>query len=608
MSRFIAHVAAVFVLFALAAGCSREPKEESKTVKDIHSYGNSEQVRISHLNLALEVVFDQRTIHGTAILSLERVAPNAKQLVLDSRVLQIDKTEVSPDGSAYREAHFEVGKNDKILGAPLTIDLAPDTKFVRIAYSTSPSGATALQWLEPEQTAGKQHPFLYTQSEAIHARSWIPLQDSPGARLTWEATVKTPKGLKALMSAVNCPETNDCHFVMDKPVPPYLIALAVGDLKFHATGPRSGVWAEPSVVNKAAAEFSDMEKMLDAAEGLYGPYRWGRYDVLVLPPSFPFGGMENPCLTFATPTVIAGDKSLVSLVAHEMAHSWSGNLVTNATWSDFWLNEGYTVYIERRILEALYGRPREEMEAVLGYQDLQEELKGNASKDQILNINLEGRDPDDGMTQIPYEKGALFLRQVEQAFGREKLDAYLKSYFDHFAFQSITTAQSLAYMREHLFAQDAAAAAKIPVNEWVYQPGLPKSAPVPVSEVFAAIDKGAPPTASWSTQEWLHYLRGLPEHVGTEKMAALDASFHLTATGNSEILDQWLLMAIRNGYQPAAGRLQEFLTTVGRRKYVKPLYSAMGYAQAKAIYDVARPMYHPITQATIDQLMAAKGK
>jgi hypothetical protein len=379
---------------------------------------------------------------------------------------------------------------------------------------------------------------------------------------------------------------------------------------------------------RAAAEFADMEKMLEAAERLYGPYRWGRYDVLVLPPNFPFGGMENPRLTFATPTVIAGDKSLVSLVAHEMAHSWSGNLVTNATWSDFWLNEGYTVYLERRIIEEIYGVERAEMEASLGYQELLDELKTHPPADQILHISLAGRDPDDGATQIPYEKGALLLRQLEQAFGRARFDAYLKSYFDRFAFQSITTAASLDYMRSHLFVADSQSKAPQPkaappninvnvnVREWVYQPGLPASAKAPVSALFQKVDvqiadwmkgKKIDPTV-WSTQEWLHFLRGLPEKLDAAHMRRLDTAWHLTQTGNDEILDQWLLMAVRNHYEPAYPRLEEFLTTVGRRKYVRPLYEAMDRKHAVAIYDKARPMYHPITQATIDALIAAKKK
>ena len=339
--------------------------------------------------------------------------------------------------------------------------------------------------------------------------------------------------------------------------------------------------------------------MLEAAERLYGPYRWGRYDVLVLPPSFPFGGMENPCVTFATPTVIAGDKSLVSLVAHELAHSWSGNLVTNATWSDFWLNEGFTVYIERRILEELYGSRRAEMEAALGYQDLQDELKAHPAPEQILYIDLAGRDPDDGVTSIPYEKGALFLRQLDRIFGRQKFDMWLKSYFDHFAFHSITTAQSLDYMREHLFAHDPGLAAKIPLREWIFEPGLPASAPAPVFEPSAAVD-------AWTTQELLHFLRAQPLHLEQERMRELDEAWRLTASGNSEILDQWLLMAIRNEYAPAWPRLEAFLIEVGRRKYVKPLYEALDRDRAVAIYARARPGYHPITQACIDAIIAAK--
>jgi leukotriene A-4 hydrolase/aminopeptidase len=581
--------------------------------RDIHSWSNPAEVRVRHVNLDLEVVFEQQTIRGTAILTIQHVSQGAKHIVLDSRALQIDETEVSPDGMKYREARFKIGKKDAILGAPLTIDIAPDTKFVRIRYSTDPT-ATALQWLTRAQTAGGMRPFLYTQSQAIHARSWIPLQDTPGVRVTYEAHIRVPKGLKAVMGATNCPNTADCRFYMDHPIPSYLIALAVGDLAYRPTGRRTGVWAEPSVVDAAAAEFSDMEKMLEAAEKLYGPYRWTHYDVLVLPPSFPFGGMENPRLTFATPTILAGDKSLVSLVAHELAHSWSGNLVTNATWSDFWLNEGYTVYIERRILEELYGRPREEMEAALGYQDLEDELKSHPEADQILHVDLSGRDPDDGATQIPYEKGALLLRQIEETFGREKFDAYLRDYFDRFAFRSITTEESLAYLREHLFAQDPQLAAKIPLDEWVFQPGLPVSAPKPVSDAFAAIDseigdwmKGKNiETSAWSTQEWLHFLRGLPQRLDFSHMRRLDSRYRLTDSRNDEILDQWLLMAVKNRYDPAYPRLEEFLTTVGRRKYVKPLYEAMSLQQAMAIYEKARPMYHPITQATIDTLMAGK--
>jgi leukotriene-A4 hydrolase len=588
--------------------------------KDIHSFSNPQQIAVLHADLDLSVIFEQKSLQGTVVLSIERTDPKASALMLDTRELQIDETEASHDNKKWHEAQFHMGKSDKILGRALIIDLPRDARFVRIRYSTDPS-ASGLQWLSPEQTAGKQHPFVFSQSEPIAARSWIPLQDSPGVRMTYSAHIKTPKELTAVMSAEHdTASKGDFRFHMNEPIPSYLIAIAVGDLAFQETGKRTGVYAEPSVVAKAAKEFEDTEKMIEAAERLFGPYRWGRYDLLVLPPSFPFGGMENPRLTFATPTILAGDKSLVSLVAHELAHSWSGNLVTNATWSDFWLNEGFTVYIERRIQEEVYGRTREEMEAVLGRRELEHEMASLAAKDQILHIDLTGRDPDDGMTLVPYEKGALLLRQIEETFGRERFDKYLRGYFDRFAFQSITTAQALAYMRENLLAQSPELAAKIPLDRWVNQPGLPEGAPNPKSDAFGKVEAQASAwvaktvpapqleTSGWSTQEWLHFLRALPEKLTAKQMAELDAAFHFTASGNNEILQQWLLISVRNGYAAADARVEEFLVTVGRRKYIKPLYEELvktpaGKSRAESIYEVARPGYHPMAQTTIDAIV-----
>ncbi len=609
-------------LAAVLCACnSNPPKAMTHPIaKDIHSFSNPQQIVVRHVDLDLSVIFDQKTLQGTAVLWLDRTDPKAKTLVLDTRDLQIDETETSHDNSKFREAIFHLGAHDKILGRPLDITLPDDARFVRIRYSTDPS-ATGLQWLTPEQTAGKQFPFLFSQSEAIAARSWIPCQDSPGVRVTYAAHIKTPKDLVAVMSAEHDQASpGDFRFHMNEAIPSYLIALAVGDLRFQETGKRTGVYAEPPVVGKAAKEFEDTEKMVEAAERLFGPYRWGRYDILVLPPSFPFGGMENPRLTFATPTVLAGDKSLVSLVAHELAHSWSGNLVTNATWSDFWLNEGFTVYIERRIQEEVYGRARADMEAALGKQELLEEMAKLGPKDQVLHIDLSGRDPDDGMTGVPYEKGALLLRQVEETFGRERFDKYLRNYFDHFAFQSITTEQALSYMRQNLFAASPELAAKIPLDEWVTGKGLPAGAPDPKAEAFSKVEEQAAAwvlngvhasqlhTTGWSTQEWLHFLRALPPQLTPKQMADLDSAFHFTASGNDEILQQWLLMAVKNGYKPADTKLEDFLMTVGRRKYIKPLYEELvktpaGRVKAEMIYERARPGYHPMAQSTIDAIV-----
>jgi leukotriene-A4 hydrolase len=593
--------------FSLVILWSCHPKPTMKPIpKDIHSFSNPQQISVKHLNLDLNVFFDRMSVQGAVVLTLDRRDSKADKLILDTRQLQIDETEWSKDGATFHEAQFELGDADKILGRALIVHLPHNANFVRVTYSSAPL-ASGLQWLTPEQTAGKQHPFMFSQSQAIHARSWIPLQDTPGVRVTFDAKIHAPDGLVAVMAAQRI---SIGVFKMEHPIPSYLVAIAVGDLAFQATGNRTGVYAEPSVLPRAAKEFEDTEQMLEAAEKLFGPYRWGRYDLLVMPPSFPFGGMENPCLTFATPTILAGDKSLVSLVSHELAHSWSGNLVTNATWSDFWLNEGFTTYFERRIVEAVYGREREEMEAALGFQDLQGEIRSLPAKDTILHVDLAGRDPDDGATQVPYEKGALLLRSLEEKYGREKFDLFLKGYFDHFAFQSITTAEALDYMKQNLDP-------KLNLDAWIYQPGLPADAPHPTSEAFAKVEAAAgvwsnggalPDAHAWSTQEWVRFLRALPENLTRKQMQALDHTYLLTASRNNEILQQWLLMSVRNDYQPASGKLEEFLTTVGRRKYIKPLYEELaktpkGKERAIQIYENARPGYHPIAQSTIDSLL-----
>lgn len=543
---------------------------------DVHSWSRPEKVRLRHIELSLEVRFERRMLEGSATLYFDRLEPG--DLVLDTRGLEIRRVE--------NAARFRLGATDPILGAPLTIE-EPAGDWVRVHYATSPD-ASALQWLAPEQTAGKRHPFLYTQSQAIHARSWIPLQDSPGVRVTFDAEIRVPAGLKAVMGAGHEGE----RFHMEQPVPSYLIAMAVGDLAFRELGPRSGVYAEPDVVDRAAWEFADTEAMLSAVEEMFGPYRWGRYDLLVLPPSFPFGGMENPRLTFTTPTILAGDRSLVSLVAHELAHSWSGNLVTNATWSDFWLNEGFTVYLERRILEGVYGPERASMEAVLGRRELDREMESLPERDRVLHIDLNGRDPDDGCTLVPYEKGALLLRTLEHEVGRERFDRFLRGYFDHFAFRSITTAEFLAYLHHKL-------PVAAPLEEWIVRPGIPAGAAEPFTKAFAN-----PDPAQWNTQQWLHFLRS-EEHPD---MARLEAQFRLTESGNAEILAEWLLMSVRENYAPAWEKLEEFLCAVGRRKFLRPLYTelmktAEGSERARRIYAKARAGYHPITQRTVDGIV-----
>lgn len=592
-------------------------------VQDPHSYGNPQEIRVTHIALDLTVDFAKKELRGTALLAVKRERPEAGKLVLDTHGLVIEKVSALR-GKQLAEAPFKLGAEDKVLGAPLEIELPRDASAVQIAYRTRPS-AGGLQWLEPSMTAGKKAPYLFSQSESIYGRTWIPMQDSPGVRVTYTAILHTPKDLRAVMSAeqdLSNRRTGTYFFKMDKPIPTYLIALAVGDIAFHPLGARAGVWSEPSMLPKAAWELADTEKMIAAAEKLYGPYRWGRYDILVLPPSFPYGGMENPRLTFATPTILAGDRSLVSLVAHELAHSWSGNLVTNATWSDVWLNEGFTTYVERRIVEALYGRANEEMQAVLGRQTLDGLVKGLAPAATILRPDLKGQDPDDSLSEIPYEKGSIFLRLLEQSFGRRRFDAFLRGYMDHFAFHSITTADFEAYLAARLFPQDPGAAGKIDLEAWLHQPGLPADAPAPHSGLFDKVDAAraawlkegvtaALPYGSWSTQERLRFLLALPDTLTLDQMKALDEAFQITAKGNAEVEHVWLLLAIQHGYAPADARLRAYLVEIGRRKLIVPLYAALartpeGKAKALDIYAAARPGYHPIAQATVDALLEVK--
>ncbi|QQS40901.1 MAG: M1 family metallopeptidase [Acidobacteriota bacterium] len=616
--------------FLLLTACQQTPvnapaPETAEAPTDLHSYASPQLVRVTNVDLDWTVSFEKKTLAGTAVLTIERSEKGkGAPLVLDTRDLKIEKAEGSSDGgNTWAEAKFELAKPDDILGSELKVFLSPDAKLVKIAYETSPS-ASGLQWLAPEQTAGKEKPYMFSQAQAIHARSFIPLQDSPGVRVTYSAKVKTPEGLLAVMSAENNPQgeerPGEYSFKMSKAVPPYLIAIAVGDIAFKPLGERTGVYTEPSMMEKAANELEDTEKMISATEKLYGQYRWGRYDLLILPPSFPFGGMENPVLTFATPTILAGDKSLVSLVAHELAHSWSGNLVTNSTWRDFWLNEGFTTYLEWRIQEAVYGKDRADMEMVLAKKGLEEEMKEMEERDEILHVDLKDRDPDEGFTGVPYTKGALFLRHLELAVGREDFDNFLKSYFEHFAFKSITTEQFKEYARENLVDKFPDKVAMDDLNKWIDQPGLPPNAPQPESEAFKKVDEQLKSwtegttkasdlqTQGWTTQEWLHFLGGIPPEVGTEKMAELDEAFGLTSAGNSEIAFKWLMMAVHNKYEPAYPRLEEFLTAIGRRKFVAPLFEELaktpeGKQRAEGIYEKSRAGYHPITAGSVDKIL-----
>jgi leukotriene-A4 hydrolase len=584
---------------------------QAEVARDPHSFSRPDEVRVEHMTLDLEVDFPNKQIAGLATLRI-RNSGTARTLLLDTHRLEIRSVRLQPGDAP---AQFRLGAAHPVLGSPLEIAINPDTTAVKIEYASHP-GAKALQWLEPEMTAGRQHPFLLSQSQAILARTWVPCQDTPGVRFTYDARLRVPADLLALMSAEN-PQAKNAEgvytFRMPQPVPSYLLAIAVGDLEFRPFDSRTGVYAEPSVVAAAVNEFADTPKMMEAAEALYGPYRWERYDLLVLPPSFPYGGMENPRLTFLTPTIIAGDRSLVGLVAHELAHSWSGNLVTNATWSDFWLNEGFTSYFEQRIIERLYGREYAEMLWTLELNSAKEGLAKLPAGDQQLYVELKGRDPDDVPSTV-YEKGALFLRLLEETAGRERWDQFLRNYFEKFAFDPMTTQRFI----EHLNASLPDVVQKVNVNEWIYGPGLPANTPQPRSEAFQQVEAQAKTFAegasaaslqaeNWSSHQQVHFIQSLPT-LTPQQMAALDARFGFTRSGNSEVLSVWLQQSVDSNYRAAYPAIERFLTTQGRRKFLRPLYEKLAANPrdvefARRIYTRARPTYHPVSQGTIDTIL-----
>jgi len=632
------HCLIAVVLAVLLAGCHSEPPSAAGSGPDAitiglgpdpHSYANHDQVRVSHLALDLTVNFQRRVLSGHVILDLDRQV-DVERLVLDSRQLNIrDVNRIDAEGAleplSWRLTAPQPERD--YLGQALVIALDPAVDRVRIDYDTSPE-AYGLQWLDEHQTRSGQ-PFLFSQSQPIFARSWVPLQDTPAVRYTFDATLRVPRELLALMGAAgNTGELSAdgvYHFQMPQAIPSYLMALAVGKLEFQATGPRSGVYAEPAALKAAAWEFAELEAMIDAGETLYGPYRWDRYDLLILPPSFPFGGMENPRLSFITPTVLAGDRSLTALIAHELAHSWSGNLVTNAAWRDLWLNEGFTTYFESRIIEALYGARRTEMEGTLDYQGLVAELETLSEPEQVLARDLEGQDPEQSFTGIPYDKGRLFLQWLEARVGRAAFDVFLRDYFDHFAFQSITTEDFLAYLDQTLLAAADEKILGTELETWIHRPGLPEDAVIPASDAFDIVDEwrrqwlagevdlAAVPTADWTVSEWRQFLMGLGDQLDLEQMAALDAAFGLTATGNVEILYLWLVRSIETRYPPGLERLDSFLVEVGRNKFTRPLYEELagsdwGHEMALEIYQRARPGYHSMTRAAAERALDIAGQ
>lgn len=589
--------------------------------QDRDSFANFNEVVSESILLDLTVDFTRQRLSGSVEHQLKWLNPTSTRLTLDTKDLAVEKVEFLSKDQEWQPAAFLLGVGDSLRGQPLRIQLPEQAQTIRVSYFTKPT-ATALQWLTAAQSTEKKHPFLYTQSQAIHARSWIPLQDTPAKRLRYKARVVIPAYLKAVMSAdlVRSDEHKGVYwFQMDQPVPSYLIALAVGDLKFKAIDNRSGVYGEATWLDEAAREFADVSKLVDAANALYGNFAWQRYDLLVLPSSFPFGGMEYPRIAFVTPTVLSGDQSLVSMVAHEMAHAWSGNLVTNANWQNVWLNEGMTNYVENRLMAKVYGQKRADQEFALNVAELYKELDSRHPSQTRLRPLWQGDDPELAFNQIAYVKGQLFLRWLAAQAGIDEFDRYLRGYFQRHAFQSIDSDDFIADLHKYLITPNELSITAEQLKIWLDGEGIPDFAVLPSAETFQAVEEvmhiwltqqvplSTLQTQRWSVQEWLYFLRRLPRQLSEAQLAELDSNYGFSSTKNAEIFTEWALLVVPLRHVIVDEQLRQFLKTVGRIRYIEPLYRMLAATPQKRewmrkIYREARKSYHPQAQMLLDQI------
>ncbi len=616
---------AILASAVICAACSEnETTVDPALWQDRYSFANTGDFITSHLHLDLAVDFATEELHGSATLNIRRLNADATQVNLDTRDLTITGASFIDDSGISIEAAHELGETDELLGTPLTISIpnklaSSEELTITLEYRTSPE-STALGWLPAELTAGGQYPFLFSQSQALHARSWIPLQDTPAVRITYSAKIRTPRELLAVMSANNDPSverTGIYDFDMPQPIPSYLLAIAVGNLHFAEIGADTGVYAEPELLEASAFEFADTQAMFETAEAMFGPYQWGRYDVLILPPSFPFGGMENPRLSFLTPSLLAGDRSLVSVVAHELAHSWSGNLVTNQTWRDGWLNEGWTSYLEYRLMQVIYDEDRAAEENLLSYRELLLDFESVGPDYQALAPTIVDVDPEANNGSIAYHKGNLFLQYLDNKVGRADFDRFITDYFSEFAFDVITTEDFLEYLDPQFISTHPEHLTSARVEAWLYGPGLPDDALLPTSANLDAAARLARswskgeinvtdlPVDDWSPQATVHFINNLDAGLSSDKLNEIDAALGLSNTKNAEIGRTWFIQVAQRQHRPAYDKLADHLQRFGRTRLVQPVYVALAkngtdLALANELFEEARSAYHPLTNASIE--------
>lgn len=608
---------------------------------------NYQQFHVLHTALDLQVFFDSKTVAGSVSYKLEKSpASSANEVVLDTSNLQIQAVWVN-----NTSVDFSIQPPQPPYGSPLSFPApAVDTFTAKIQFQTTLK-TTALQFID-----GNTAPYLFSQCQAIHARSFFPCFDTPATKSPYTMKVKSP--YPSLMSGRPQPQVSPEEYVFHQPIPipSYLVALASGDIHSLPIGPRSAIYSEQPGLQACQWEFErDMENFIQIGEKLIFPYEWERYDALVLPLSFPYGGMENPNITFATPTLISGDRSQVRVMAHELAHSWSGNLVTNCSWEHFWLNEGWTVYLERRILAGLatqeavkagktveqakaYGEQVRHFSAIIGWSALEATVTQMKPEFTSLIWDLKGgKDPDDAFSRIPYEKGFNFLYFLETKFGLEDFDGFIKHYFGKYRYKSLDSYQFLDTVEEYFVPLGKSDVIEgIDWNQWLFTPGLP---PVPGFDTTLAdacynlanawveyVNGGSSvPTTDIGVFEpdqhslFLETLAGKLKAVDRQKAESGIATFiktypYYVTNQNGEILSNWNELIITHGNLSQTNehvvRYAKWLGTVGRMKFVRPGYkllsSHVGHDFAVGVFKQYESKYHPICRSMVQKDLALK--
>jgi leukotriene-A4 hydrolase len=585
---------------------------------DPHSYMDLSQGKIRHIDLRIDINFPAQRLHILATYDLEK--PVSGSLFLDSRDIQVER--VFNHGG---DIPWKIDEHDSIMGQRLHLQDLDNVSDFSVQLTTS-SQASALQWMTPQQTAGGRTAFLYSQCYPVHARSLFPCQDSPSVRFTYQVEMHLPNPVTAVMAAENLGARDEkgeriCTFRMPQPVPAYLFAFAAGNLVFREIGPRTGVYAEPELIESAAWEFAENEHKLAEAEKLLGPYLWDRYDVLIMPPSFPYGGMENPRLTFLSPSVISGDRSRTFVISHELAHAWTGNLITNATWEDFWLNEGWTTYAESRITEAIEGSDSAQLTLHEGRMLMLEDMErlGMDSQKTRLKYSLQGLDPDEVFSSIPYVKGYFFVAALEQAVGRLSFDQFMQKYIATYPFASLTTEEFISFLENEL----PAAANQVDIHEWLYQPGFPADAPALTSRLsdqverqLLAYQQGVLPTpqdvSHWKRNQVNLFLRSLNQKIPVQDCRHLESVFGLQDSRDTGLLTAFYMLAIRSGYVEVMPKVEKFARSVGSFGSIIPVFRCLAenewtQKEARALFEKNRQYHHPITVKRIEQILSESG-